>query len=154
MRHQEILDQLPDEIKAATPTRLVVLYYDGAIAALRQAHAAIEKGDIETRFNAVATATELVFQLYMALDRDNGGDIADNLARIYNFVLARLPRINIDNDALLATRRIGLLEPLQAAWSGVDRQVAAGTAPGVPSGPTFAALVAGMGAEAAHADAA
>ena len=41
-------------------TKQVVMLYEGAIRSVQQAKAAIEEGDIETRFNALTKACEIV----------------------------------------------------------------------------------------------
>jgi flagellar protein FliS len=62
----------------------------------------------------------------MSLDMEKGGEIADQLGRIYRFVLAQLIRINIHSDAEGAAKIIDLLKPLRDAWQEVDQRMAEG----------------------------
>lgn len=137
MTDQATIDQLPEDLRNVSQAGLVVMYYDEIIGALRAATSAIENGNVEARFNAVASATELLANLYTALDRENGGEMATNLARIYNLVLTRLPRINLDNDAGVAAHAIDLLEPLRASWAELDRRITAGEISEVALAPAF-----------------
>ena len=50
----------------------------------------------------------------------NGREIADNLGRIYPFVLESLPRVTLYNDPVRARQAIELLAPRREAWSGLD----------------------------------
>ena len=115
-----------EEMRAATPSRLVVMLYDEAIGALQAAIAAATRGDIETRCNSVTAATEIVGYLYMNLDLEQGGEVADNLGAIYAHIMHRLPRVNLYNDAETAEEAISLLEPLRESWNELDSRIVAG----------------------------
>ena len=101
---------------------LVVRLYDKAIADLDCAAAAAERGDIVARFQATAAAAEIIAQLQLALDHDICGEIADNLDRLYGFILTQLPLVNLDNDATLARGLGDLLRPLRQSWIELDQQ--------------------------------
>ncbi len=115
--------------EAAEPTApigslcdLVVRLYDTAIAEFEGAAEAAERNDIVARFQATSVAAEIIAQLQLALDHDIGGQIADNLDRLYGFILTQLPLVNLDNDAALARRLGDLLRPLRQSWMELDRQ--------------------------------
>ena len=114
------------EVTRARPTRVVVMLYDEAIASLAAAIAAMQQNAIEERCNRVNVVTEIVATLHMSLDMENGGQIAEQLGRLYRLILARLIRINIQSDAAGATKIIDLLTPLRDAWEEVDRRMALG----------------------------
>lgn len=124
------------EINGMSPSQMVVMLYDGAIGALESAVEAIERGDIEARCNWVTIASEMVATLYLCLDTEKGGEIGENLGRLYGFILGRLHRINVYNDPSVAEETIALLQPLRASWLDLDRQIASerpatGTANGI-----------------------
>ncbi len=105
------------------PCRLIVMLYDEAIASLRAAIAAIEAGDIEARCKATAQVTEVISQLYLSLDMERGGEIADNLSRIYNLVITQMTQVNFANDATLAAQMMDLLMPLRDSWFDLDERI-------------------------------
>lgn len=117
----------PEELEAmvmsASPSRLIVLTYDGAIQSLELAIEMIGKGDIEGRWRAVEKATNMITELYMALDHEKGGEIAQNLGCLYGFCLSRLPRINFYNDKNTASDVIGILQRLRDSWDELDHQI-------------------------------
>lgn len=124
---QTILNETIDPAgHAATGTRLVVLMYDGAIGALNRALAAMETGDLEGRCKAVNMAMDILTQLCLALDHEQGGQIAGNLGNLYRFMIARLVRTNLLNDPQPARDVLKLLESLYSAWRTLDEQIAAG----------------------------
>ncbi|MBX6323722.1 MAG: flagellar export chaperone FliS [Rhodospirillaceae bacterium] len=117
-----------EQMICASPSRLIVMLYDEAIAALREAIHAARAGDIETRCNAVNAALEIVGYLYMTLDDARGGDVARNLGAIYAHIIARLPQVNVAQDPAVAEEAIGLLKPLRAAWAELDQALSNGLA--------------------------
>jgi len=111
---------------SATGTRLVVLMYDGAIGALNKALDAIETGDLEGRCKAVNMAMDILTQLCLSLDHEQGGQIAGNLSDLYRFMITRLVRTNLLNDPQPTRDVLRLLESLYSAWRTLDEQISAG----------------------------
>lgn len=112
----------------ATGTRLVVLMYDGCIGAVNKAIDAIGRGDLDARCHGVLMATDILAQLHDALDMEKGGQIAENLDRLYRFMIARLQRVNLLNDAAAGREVLGILEPLYDSWRQLDEQLTANAA--------------------------
>jgi flagellar protein FliS len=110
-----------EDLLKMSPNRMVAAIFDETISVLHEAKDAIASGDIETRCNAVSMAHELVGTLYLCLDTDRGGEVAENLGRIYGFILQRLHRINFENDQTTADEVIDLLQPLRDSWLELDR---------------------------------
>jgi flagellar protein FliS len=135
-----------ERILEASPSRLIVMLYDEALKNLETAVAATERGDIETRCHTINRAIEIVCHLYLTLDTDQGGEIADKLGAIYRFVLARLPRVNVTGDAEPAREAIRLLTPMRASWCALDERIEASVAASEPVTMQPTAAVAAMGA--------
>jgi flagellar protein FliS len=110
------------QIMTASPAMLVFMLYDKAITSLREAVKAIEDNEIEARWRANGRAMEIIAHLQLTLDKEKGGEVADNLDRLYGYMLSRLPKVDIRNDALAAREVIGLLEPLRDSWRELARQ--------------------------------
>ena len=115
-RQQQILN--------AAPAERIVLLYNGAIKFLTQAKQAIEAGDIQERYNNNKRAGDIVIYLQDTLDMENGGEIAENLYRIYGYMQRRLMDVDIRNDASAIDDVIAKLQELNVSW----KKVAAGEA--------------------------
>ncbi|TAH35420.1 MAG: flagellar export chaperone FliS [Alphaproteobacteria bacterium] len=118
-------EELEQTVLKASPTRLVVMTYDGAIKCLESSIDMIGKGDIEGRWRSVEKATDLISDLYMNLDHDQGGEVAQNLGCLYGFILSNLPRINFYNDKQTALDAISILKRLRDSFDELDHQIAA-----------------------------
>jgi flagellar protein FliS len=117
--HLEDLEQ----VNEAFPSQLIVILYDEAIKGMTDAIDAIGRGDIETRFAATTRTAEIVSQLYLALDMEQGGEIAENLGGIYNFILTQMPQINFRNDIRMAEQVVTLLAPIRDSWFELDERI-------------------------------
>lgn len=112
---------LTQQVMTASPAKLVSMLYDKALTSLREAVSAIEKGEIETRWKANARATEIISHMWSTLDREKGGEIAQNLEGLFSFILSRLPEVDLRNDPEPAREAIGLLEPIAESWRVLAR---------------------------------
>ncbi len=101
----------------ADPGRLVVMLFDGATRLLRQGQRAAERRDFPRYAESVSRAHAIINELATVLDRDAGGEAAENLARLYDFMLGRLAH------ALASMNPHDLeevLKPLQSIRDGFD----------------------------------
>jgi flagellar protein FliS len=111
------------QVVSASPAKLVAMLYDKAISCLQEAIRAIEAGEIEARWRANDRAMAIIAHLWMTLDREQGGEIAANLEKLYRFMLARLPEVDLHNNPGPARDAIHLLEPLRRSWHTLADQV-------------------------------
>lgn len=112
-------------ILTAPPSTLVVRLYEGAIHQLRKAIRCIDARDIKGRYEANRRAYEIIEHLLCTLNLEKGGQIADNLAQLYRFMMRRLIDVDVQNSAQAAEDVIALLDPLHQAWRKLDHELAA-----------------------------
>lgn len=110
----------PTMAAPSAPSRLILLLLDAALVSMSNARQAIRDDDAEKREVAASLTTEIVGQLYLALDTEGGGAVADNMARIYGFILRMLPRVNRLADLEAANEVLRVLAPLRDAWLAVN----------------------------------
>ena len=103
-------------VKGASKVKQVALLYERILVSLREAIDAIEKNEIERRWQANKRAQDIILALYSSLDEEQGGEITRNLSQLYMFCLRRLPRVDLKNDATPAKEALEILEPLAKSW--------------------------------------
>ena len=133
--NDNIAKYLTQQVMTAPPAKLVSMLYDKAILSLKEAIAAIEAGDIEGRWKANNRAYEIISHMWSTLDVESGGEIAENLDRLFSYMLSRLPEVDFTNDPAPAQEVIFLLEPLRQAWQQLARGTGAQGTAGTPSNP-------------------
>jgi flagellar protein FliS len=105
-------------ILTATPGRLVVMLYDGALRFLFQSATAMREGLQPLADEKLRRAEAIVDELLVTLDM-SAGEIAERLQAIYVFCskLMREARVERDAGKLDTTRE--LLAELREAWAEV-----------------------------------
>src|SRR5262245_25774254 len=102
-------------IETASPAKIVVALYDGALKHMRTA-AATEKKDYARRGEALSRAHAIVSELQATLDRERAPELVDQLDRLYDFCIDRINTANRDADPSLLPAAIRVLEQLRDAW--------------------------------------
>lgn len=103
-------------VNMANQNELLAMLYEGAIRFLREAIAAIERKDLQTKARACDKALAIVQHLNLSLDPDNGGEIATELERLYAFTITKI----VEGSSQLSTPNlegaVGVLTTLGSAW--------------------------------------
>ncbi len=108
-------------IRTASPEKLVVLLYEGAMQQARRAKAFHEEGNVGLRGAAISRALAIVAELQHSLNMEAGGEISGNLRALYFFVTDRLLEANITNRIEAIDEALGVLETLHEAWAEIAR---------------------------------
>lgn len=116
---------LEKQILNASPVERVVLCYDGAIKFLTLAKRAMEKGNVQERYNNNKRACDIIAYLLETLNMEGTGEVGVNLYSLYRHMLARLVDVDMKNDVTAIDDVIALLRPLNASW----KKIASGDVP-------------------------
>jgi flagellar protein FliS len=117
---------LETAVQSADPHQLILMLYDGALMALAQAVVAMEQKDIPKRAQSISRAIAIIHDgLHASLDVEAGGELAQRLAALYDYMVERLTQANATNNAAAVQEVSGLLRTLREAWAEMPRQQAA-----------------------------
>jgi flagellar protein FliS len=130
-RMQRALSAYGQAAETLAPARQIVLLYDGAIRRIKEARQAIERRAVNDRYAAIGKAAAIIDALQGCLDHERGGEIAENLDRLYTYFGMRLQRINLTDDVQICDELVERLGELRASWAQIAD---AGGAPGA-TGP-------------------
>jgi len=114
-------------IKTASQGQLILMMYGEAVRQLDQALGLLslndtgkkEPGRIEKIGKSVVKAQEIVSELMVSLDFEQGGEIAKNLFSLYTWFNRELIEANISQDARRISTVRNLLENLRSAWQEI-----------------------------------
>jgi flagellar secretion chaperone FliS len=104
------------QIETASPEKLLIMLYNGALQKCREARSAIDQEDRETTHLQLIRVQEIMVELMVALDWDKGGDIAKGLYSVYDYIYRRLVEANIQCDVGIVEEVEKLLEMLLEGW--------------------------------------
>ncbi|MCK7630291.1 flagellar export chaperone FliS [Shewanella sp. JNE10-2] len=107
------------DLSVASPHRIIQMLFAGALERLAQAKCAIEQGDIAQRGLLMGKAIGIVSGLNGSLNMDAEGDVANNLTRLYDYMLRRMSEANINNDAQAIDEVVAILKTLKEGWDAI-----------------------------------
>ncbi|AOX99306.1 flagellar export chaperone FliS [Jeongeupia sp. USM3] len=108
-------------VDVACPHRLVTMLFDGAIKAVAMARMHLEAGNVAEKGMATSKAIAIVDDgLRLSLDKNQGGELADNLDALYEYISNQLLQANLRNDVALFDEVLGLLGGLKQSWEAID----------------------------------
>ncbi|MGJ9418150.1 flagellar export chaperone FliS [Massilia sp. CMS3.1] len=110
-------------VMSASPHKLIVLLYDGALAAIKSAASHMAAGNIVEKGAAVSKALDIINNgLRASLDKKAGGEIARNLDALYVYMTERLLTASLQNKTSLLEEVQTLLVDLRDAWSQIGEK--------------------------------
>jgi flagellar protein FliS len=110
----------------ASPTRLVQIMFEQVLTHLATAGGCMGRirdqrplSDVRTKCAAIGKAVALIGQLNGTLDMARGGEIAQNLRGLYDYMLHRLTIANATNDAALVAEVGNLIREIKSGWDQI-----------------------------------
>ena len=110
-------------VHEATPHNLIEMLFKGAKDALSQAVGAIERKDFEAKSKQSSKATEIILNLRTYLDKEKGGEVADNLNELYTYMATVLIDANRTNDTEKLREVSALLDTVVDGWASMPEEV-------------------------------
>jgi flagellar secretion chaperone FliS len=106
-------------VAASDPHRLIVMLMDGAIERIVTARGCMQRGDTAEKGRLINRAISIVGELRNSLDLSKGGQIAANLAELYDYISRRLLRASTENRVEMLDEVSGLLHEVRSAWLAI-----------------------------------
>ncbi len=110
-------------VESASPHQLITMLLDGALAALASAKGEIARKNIEARATQLNKANSIVMALKDYLDLDRGGEIAENLFFLYDYIIRGIIEANRDQNPDKLQELIGLLLELKQGWAAMPLEI-------------------------------
>lgn len=108
-------------VMSASPHRLVVMLFEGAQIAVSAARMHMQRRQMPEKAQAISKAVSIIHDGLMAsLDRASGGEIAERLFSLYEYMVARLTEANIHNQPEPLEETGRLLMELSEAWNSIS----------------------------------
>lgn len=111
--HQQYLKT---QIETASQPQLLLMLFDAAVKKLHLSKKAIANKEIEKAHTELTKVQRIFTELMIALDVEKGGELAQELMRIYDFVYHHLVKANIRQDTGLVDEVLPIVETLREGW--------------------------------------
>ena len=109
------------DVGSADPHRLIILLFEGAESAIGVARLHAENGNVAERGSNISKAIDIIANgLKASLDIEQGGELAERLAALYDYMVSRLLWANMKNDIPTMLEVQSLLAEIHDAWSQIE----------------------------------
>lgn len=108
------------KINTASQADLTLMLYDGAVKFCNIAVLALEKKDYETVNTNIQKCRNIIVELLSTLNHKY--PVAEDFARLYNYIFALLVEANLKKDAELLGRALDELRGIRDVWKEVMKQ--------------------------------
>jgi flagellar protein FliS len=110
-----------DEI---TPYQVITLLLDGALERVDQAIISLDEGDLDEANALVAKTIAIVGGLRESLNTAQGGELANNLDLLYEYIVGQLHVIDdYDEPVIILDEVRKLLTEVHLGWVEIESQV-------------------------------
>ncbi len=127
-QYQQVVNQAASVCDS--PHRLITLLMEGALDRLALAKGHIAQGVIHEKNRHIRSVMDIIDGLRISLDRDAGGEIAQNLDQLYDYMNRRLLEANLKDDVSMVDEVIRLLQEIKSGWVAIENVAEAKSVPG------------------------
>ena len=119
------------QISTASSVQVVVLLYDGAISSMKLAQEGIVRLNFHDKARFLDRALRVVGELSASLNMEDGGVVAKDLRRLYEYIQFELTQANLKNEPGHLEGPIRCMTVIREAWQELAIQGATPQAVGM-----------------------
>ncbi len=118
---------IESNVLSASPHQLIMMLFDGAQSGLRTARLHMQNGNVAEKGKAISRVLDIVNNgLQAALDLEKGGELAERLGSLYEYIARLLVQANLHNDEQRLDEASALLDNIGSAWREIGDQAKGG----------------------------
>ena len=110
---------LKQDVANADPHKLTLMLLQGALDRIAYAKGAMERKEFDVKADFISKASAIIMHLRDTLDIDVGGEVAENMFALYNYMIERLSDAHINNNLNILDEVSSLLTPSRDAWAQI-----------------------------------
>jgi flagellar protein FliS len=103
----------------ASPHQLMLMLFDGAIEAMSFTIGAIQNENFELRSKQNTRSITIINGMRECLDMETGGELADNLYSLYQYMTKELFRASFKNDVDTIQNIQTMLKDIRGSWEKI-----------------------------------
>jgi len=121
-QYAQVSAQTGVEAAATDPHRLIQMLMEGALEKIAVAKGFMENNNIAEKGRHISWAISIIDGLRLSLDKEKGGEIAENLDALYEYMTHRLVEANLHNDPAFLTEVASLLNEIKSGWDAIPEE--------------------------------
>ncbi|AFT94468.1 flagellar export chaperone FliS [Alteromonas sp. 07-89-2] len=107
---------LKQDVANADPHKLTLMLLQGALDRIAYAKGAMERKELVVKADYISKASAIIMHLRDTLDLEVGGEVAENMFALYNYMVERLNDAHFNNNLNMLDEVSSLLTPIRDAW--------------------------------------
>lgn len=107
---------LSTQVHTTSKGELLLMLYDAAIKFMKQAKIKIDEKDYAAKGILISKAIEVISELTSSLNKEKGGELAENLSQLYIFCNTRLLQANLKMDTSKIDEVIKIIDGIASAY--------------------------------------
>lgn len=111
--------KVQSSVTDASPHRLIQMLFEGALERIAQAKGAMQQGQVARKGELIQKAINIVAGLSGTLNDKDGGQLAENLDDLYDYIIRALTEANYKNSTERLDECGRLLGELKSAWDTI-----------------------------------
>ncbi len=108
-----------NSVETASPAKLTLMLYDGAVRFCNKALEAIEEGNIQEAHNNIIKAENIIVEFRVTLDSKY--PVAKEFDVVYDYIYRRLVEANMKKDKEILEEALGHIKTMRETWKEVMR---------------------------------
>ncbi|MGQ9456145.1 MAG: flagellar export chaperone FliS [Armatimonadota bacterium] len=112
-----------NQLMTASPAKLLLAAYDGAIRFCRIASEKMQSGRLDEQSTNINKAMAIVCELLSTLREDVSPSLVARLKMLYTYVIEKLAHANLNRDQEALQEAIRILVSLRDTWAKADEML-------------------------------
>lgn len=110
------------EATEASPHRIIQMLMSGFLERVAYAKGSMERQEFAKKSEYISKAVGIINGLRSGLDMDKGGEIAENLNSLYDYINRRLIEANAANDIEILNEVYSLMSEVKQGWDAIPAE--------------------------------
>ena len=109
-------------VEGANRHQLIVMLFNGALDHLARARGLLERADMAGKGEQLGFALEIIAGLRNCLDKERGGELAERLDSLYDYMERRLTQANLENRQEMVDEVAALMTQIRDGWTAIPTE--------------------------------
>ena len=110
-------------ITDASPHRLVQMLLEGALEKIASVSGMLKRDETAKKGETIGQVIAIIGGLRSSLNKEAGGEMAENLDRLYDYMERQLLQANIHDDVSILAEVSSLLREIKAGWDAIPVEI-------------------------------
>ncbi len=109
-------------IENASPHRLIQMLINGVLERINNARGQMQRNEVAAKGESIGSAISIIGGLQASLNKESGGNIAENLDNLYDYISNQLMMANQSDNISLLDESTKLMLEIKTGWDGIEKE--------------------------------